>query len=536
MDADIGNEADCQRTSSAITVPHYAVDLRTQIWNHGVKGYYDYVMVLMDSLRTEPLNVAAIGRENSEKTGFLQAMCRSFAIGENLHPLGVAASPMSESFVRVEKMPVIVTEDSRFSLNASVASENSFHAPDLLQNADGLDVSINSGVEGATSTDCGNDSSPTPEVFSNGDTPPRQRKRSQLCACSKLLLKLDVAEVASAALAEMKVVCHRPSEYPQLHLWDVPQLDYPALYRSMSFDAYVITTSSRDMTRSDVAVATVFHDRKDALFLFAGLDREMAQHDDPDVVSQIETFKEVRSQYRHTLYEHSLGSTPLFIVSTTNTHMFDFPDLRRQILKWAQRKQFLRKDALARASMDALNARRKSLLGYCSVTATACALCSAIPSSPVLALLGDSCVFLVSLVFQRYSFGLNGSTAAGICMETSATDPDTKPTSYVDRVRSLLEYVPCFAAWLVRRAVLAATPPGVLELSHAARSALAIVFGAVVFTCVDGLLRRNLAACHQRARGVVDYVINRLLPMHMRENSLPSTRTSTRPSSPTTSL
>ena len=402
------------------------------------------------------------------------------------------------------------------------------------QNADGLDASIDSGVDGATCTDCGNDISTTPDVFNNGDTPPMLRKRSELCACSKLVLKLDVPEVASAALAETKVVCHRPSEYPQLHLWDVPQLDYPALYRSMSFDAYVITTSSRDMTRSDVAVATVFRDRKDALFLFAGLDREMALHDDPDVVSQIETFKEVRSQYRHTLYEHSLGSTPLFIVSTTDTHKFDFPDLRRQILKWAQRKQFLRKDALARASMDALDARRKSLLGYCSVTATACALCSAIPTSPILALLGDSSVFLVSLVFQRYSFGLTGSTAAGVCVETP--DPDAKPLSCAGRARSLLEYVPCFAAWLVRRAVLAAAPPGVVALSHAARSALAIVSGAVVFTCVDGLLRRNLAVCHQRARGVVDYVINRLLPMHMRENSLPSTRTSTRPSSPTTSL
>ena len=54
---------------SSISVPHYAADLRNQIRNHGVKGYYDYVMVLMDSLRSEPLNVAAIGRENSEKTG-----------------------------------------------------------------------------------------------------------------------------------------------------------------------------------------------------------------------------------------------------------------------------------------------------------------------------------------------------------------------------------------------------------------------------------------------------------------------------------
>lgn len=535
MEGDIETEVDCQKDASAITVPHYAADLRSQIWKHGVKGYYDYVMGLMDSLRTEPLNVAAIGRDNSEKTGFLQAMCRSFVIGEDLHPLGVAASHMSESFVRVDKMPVIVTEDTRLSLNASVASENGFHAPDLLQNADGLDVSIDSGLQGATSTDCGNDSSATPEVFSNGDTP-KPRRRSKMCACSKLTLKLDVPEVARAALAETKVMCHRPSEYPQLHLWDLPQLDYPVLYRSMSFDAYVITTSSRDMTRSDVAVATVFRDRKDALFLFADLDREMAQHDDPDVVSQIETFKEIRSHYRHTLYEHSLGSMPLFVVSTTDTYKFDFPDLRRQIVKWAQRKQFLRKDALARASLDALDDRRKSLLGYCSVTATASALCSAIPSTPVLALLGDSSIFLVSLVFQRYSFGLNGTTAAGVCLETTVDSDPKPPASRMDRARSLLEYVPCFTAWLVRRAVLAAIPPDVLAYSHAARSALAIVSGAVVFTCVDSLLRRNLAVCHKRARGVVDYVINRLLPMHMRENSLPSTRTSTRPSSPTMSL
>ena len=62
-------QVDCQKDASAITVPHYAADLRSQIWKHGVKGYYDYVMGLMDSLRTEPLNVAAIGRDNSEKTG-----------------------------------------------------------------------------------------------------------------------------------------------------------------------------------------------------------------------------------------------------------------------------------------------------------------------------------------------------------------------------------------------------------------------------------------------------------------------------------
>ena len=402
------------------------------------------------------------------------------------------------------------------------------------QNADGLDVSIDSTPGGAPYPDCADDGSTTPPfVFGNGET--RLRRRGDVCSCSRLLLKLDVTDATSAAPTETNVVCHSPSEYPQLHLWDVPQLDCPAAYRSMSFDAFVITTCSRDMTRSDVAVANVFRDRKDALFLFADLDREMAHHDDPDVVCQIETFKELRSHYRHTLYEHSLGSMPLFIVSTTDTHKFDFPDLRRQILKWAQRKQFLRKDALSRTSLDAIDAKRRSLLGYCAVTATVCALCSAIPSSPLLALLGDSGVFLVSLVFQRYSFGLNGTAAAGVCVEPP--NPDMTPSSSCrDRARVLLEYVPCFAVWLVRRAVLAAVPPHVMSVSHVSRNALAIVSGAVVFTCVDSLLRRNLAACHERARGVVDYVINRLLPMHMRESSLPSTRTSTRPSSPAMSF
>ena len=490
----------------------------------------------MDSLRFEPLHVAAVGNAHPEKSMFLEAMCRSFALGNGL---ALGGSHLSDSYVRVETTPIIVTESSHW-LHTPADNGYGMLRPDILETSRGArdpspELTTPDQQPEAGSISRGGDRSPDaagnevaehkgPVDEGNGkhvridQTVVDDRPSVTVRQCS-----LSPNDAATEALLSR----YSPSDFPQLYMWDVPTAHQPEI----SFDAYILMTSGQDLDKPELALATAFRNRKDAVFLYANLDSKIRSDCfEPDIVSEIETFREVRSHCRHALYEHALGSMPLFIVSTTEPHKFDFPDLRRQLMRWTKRKQFLRKDAMARATFAALDDKKRRLQRYCSLTATACALCTAIPQTPLMALVGDSAIYLVSLAFHRCAFGLGDMDTRDVS-ETVSTDERSST------LRMVMEHAPCFTVWAVRRAILAAAARRVFAAPNgAAKSVLCIVSGAIVFTFVEGILRRSLCNCEHKAKILVDYVINRLLPMHIRDHSLPSTRTSTRPSSPTLSF